>query len=156
MLNEEFKAKFGKPLLDLEFIMYFYGPYALKLEDILNECSAIGLIEYKVILKVPKVTEGLDSDYRLAVIEHQLSEIDAPRKYIRKIIEPKADSLEMPDDLKKLLNDVRCNVEELLRILNYCIGIVADIVIQKKKERELEEYIVKKYNLVEKEIGDYV
>lgn len=149
ILNREFKAKFGKPLLDLEFFMYFYGPYSVDLEDILNDSADRGLIDYVVEVKIPYAPRDLDEDYAYAIIKHQLDEVDAPGKYVKKIIRPKADVVEIPRDLEKLLKEVGITESELKEMMG---GWIEKAI----SAENIENYTIEKYKLYDRELGEHL
>ena len=147
ILNREFKAKFGKPLLDLEFFMYFYGPYSVDLEDILNDSADRGLIDYVVEVKIPHAPRDLDEDYAYAIIKHQLDEVDAPGKYVRKIVRPKAGAVEIPQDLEKLLKEIGITESELKEMIGGWIE-------EATSAGNIEDYTIEKYKLHGREFGE--
>ena len=98
----------------LSFIEYSHGPYSPDLEPFLEELSEKGLGVYRVKVHIPRAPIGVDPDYAWVIIEHQLSERDADRKYVRKYFEPRVapSELRLPADLWE---KVRAAVDEYLR-----------------------------------------
>ncbi|AEM38191.1 hypothetical protein Pyrfu_0319 [Pyrolobus fumarii 1A] len=100
----------------LEFIEYSHGPYSPDLEPFLEELSERGLGVYRVDVHIPRAPVGVDPDYAWAIIEHQLSERDADRKYVRKRFEPRAEPGQLPGELQeKIRAAVRGYLEEASR-----------------------------------------
>ena len=94
--------------LGLEFVEYSFGPYSPELEPVLEDLAEKGLAEYWAEIHVPHAPEGVDPDYAWAIIEHQLSERDADRKYVRKKIRPRKEAKVPPDiaeKIKRAVND---------------------------------------------------
>jgi len=88
----------------LEFIEYSFGPYSPDLEPLLEELSRRGLGVYKVEVHIPRTPIHVDPDYAWAIIEHQLSERDADRKYVRKRFEPRIEPAQLSKEIREKIS----------------------------------------------------
>ena len=114
-LEQMFYEKYGRPLLNLKFDVDdpLYGIYVEGLEDLLTECEKCGFIKYKVIWTIPPAPVTDDPDYTIAVIDHELSRVDAHEVYLRKYIVPKQHKIDVPEKLERLLREAGCSLSEL-------------------------------------------
>ncbi len=102
-LEEIYEKEKTKKLLPLRFVEYSYGPYSPDLERVLEELAAKGLADYVVKVHVPGApTRGVDEDYAWLIIEHQLSERDADRKYVKKLFKPRKKP-RLPRELEEMI-----------------------------------------------------
>ena len=86
----------------LRFIEYSFGPYSPDLEQLLEDMARRGLGDYEVEVHIPHApSDDVDPDYAWAIIEHQLSERDADRKYVRKIFIPKVPVESLPREVSE-------------------------------------------------------
>jgi len=102
-LEELYEREKGQKLLPLRFIEYSYGPYSPDLEPLLERLAEEGLAEYIVKIHVPSAPSGgVDEDYTWLIVEHQLSERDSDRKYVRKLFRPKKEP-RLPKELEEMI-----------------------------------------------------
>jgi len=102
-LEEIYEEEKTKKLLPLRFVEYSYGPYSPDLERVLEELAEKGLAEYVVRVHVPSApARGVDNDYAWLIVEHQLSERDADRKYVKKLFKPRKKP-RLPKELEEMI-----------------------------------------------------
>ncbi len=154
VLNREFLDRFGKKLLDLDFVLWHAGPYSHKLEDIIEESVDLGIVEYEIVVKVPDAPFDVDPEYAAVIIDHQLSEVEAPRKYVKIRVIPVKERINMPRDLEELLRSVNMTLDEFEQFVEQKVREIHKVY--KKGFKELDKYIGEKYKLVDKKYGDIV
>ena len=89
----------------LRFIEYSFGPYSPDLEQLLEDMARRGLGDYEVEVHIPRApSDGVDPDYAWAIIEHQLSERDADRKYVKKTFIPKVPVENLPREVSEKIH----------------------------------------------------
>ena len=153
-LNREFLDRFSTRLLDLEFILQDDGPRCHDLEKIVEEAVDLGLVEYEVTVKIPDAPFDLNPDYAEAIIEHELSRVDAPYRYVKEKVIPAVNNVDIPGDLKELLAKVNMKIEELENLIKTKVKEIYRIY--SKGFRRLNKYLFEKYKLSDIELGEIV
>jgi len=130
VLNRESRAKFGRPLLDMEFVVWLDGVYSKELLDALERCADAGVIEYAVEVSLP-FTPHTEEEY--ALLKDAFDEVDIRR--IRKVVRPKVDASMRPK-LRAILDDVGMSEEELEKLIDVALNSRLDL-----RGREVGEQI---------------
>jgi len=129
-LNREFRAKFGRPLLDMEFVAWLDGVYSAELLDALERCADAGAIEYAVEVSLPFIPSA-EEDY--ALLKDAFDEVGARR--VRRVVRPKADA-SMRSELRLILSGFGISEEELEKLIDVVLSSRLDL-----RGREIGEQI---------------
>jgi len=125
LVCRDFYRRYREKLLSGDFIMYHYGPYYDKLEDLLCECERLGLIEYIVEVYLPEAPSPdiVDIDYAVQIAESQIKEI--VKTYYEKRVKPLRDNVEVPPDLDEVLHRAGCSRRDLEALIEEKARVVA-------------------------------
>jgi len=115
LLDQEFKKRSGRHILDFEFVAWLNGLYSYEFYKALEEAADVGLIEYVVEVEIPDDLHDGDEDVRSALVKHELDRVDVER--VRRIVKPLADVAEPPPDLLRLLEEVGATLGDLTVII---------------------------------------
>jgi len=111
VLNREFKSRFGRPLLDMEFVVWLDSIYSEELLDALERCADAGIVEYAVVVSLPFVPH---TEEDLALLKDAFDEVDA--RHVRRVVRPGIGA-KAPPELSTLLKSVVASEEELEKLI---------------------------------------
>jgi len=111
VLNREFKSRFGRPLIDMEFVVWLDGVYSAELLDALEQCADVGIVEYAVEVAPPFVPH---TEEDLALLKDVFDEVDA--KYVKRVVKPGIGA-KAPPERGALLKSVGASEEELEKLV---------------------------------------
>jgi len=111
IVNREFKSRFDRPLIDMEFVVWLDGVYSAELLDALEQCADAGIVEYIVEVSPPFVPR---TEEEHAALKDALDEVDA--KYVKRVVRPGIGA-KAPPALRAFLKSIGASEEELEKLI---------------------------------------